>query len=109
LKEKIIWREPESGTREILEQALDDANILKAIPAPLELGSIESIKSAVESNLGVSILPQLTIKKELENNVLHTVAVSDINFTRKLMMVRKSRRFHKQITKKFVKFILEKW
>src|SRR5699024_7551963 len=43
--EKMIWREPESGTRIILENALKETGVLEKIQSSLELGSIQSIKS----------------------------------------------------------------
>lgn len=104
-EEKMIWRERESGTRVILEHALKEAGVLEAIRSFMELGSIQSIKSAVEAGLGISILPRLTVEKELTYGMLKTVNVHGLNFTRNLLMVRESRRFKKQVVHDFLAFL----
>ncbi|MEN1970381.1 LysR family transcriptional regulator [Lentibacillus sp. N15] len=104
-EEKMIWRESESGTRVILENALQKAGVLKQIQSSLELGSVQSIKSAVEAGLGVSILPKLTVEKELAFGVLKMVPVNDLQLTRDLLMVRELQRFRKQVMHDFVAFV----
>jgi len=42
----------------------------------LELGSIETIKRSVASNIGVAALPRFTVKDELENGTLNTIEIS---------------------------------
>ena len=39
----------------------------------LELGSIETIKRSVASNVGIAILPRFTVERELENNELNVI------------------------------------
>src|SRR5690625_3676100 len=63
IEEKMIWREKDSGMRLMIEQAFEEHNILEHIKNTMELGSLQSIKSAVEANLGVSLLPRITVEK----------------------------------------------
>lgn len=107
-EETMIWRERQSGTRVILEHALQEAGVLDFIPSSLELGSIQSIKSAVEAGLGISILPMLTVKQELANGALKKVPVSGLRFTRDLLMVREPKRFRKQVVQDFVAFVRDR-
>jgi LysR family transcriptional regulator, transcriptional activator of the cysJI operon len=104
-EEKMIWREPDSGTRFIVENALRAHHILDRIKSALELGSYQSIKSAVEAELGVSILPKLTAKKELQLGTLHGLEIEGLEISRDLHMVQKSQRFKKQGVVDFVGFI----
>lgn len=104
-EEKMIWREADSGTRQIVENALHVYEILDKIKSAMELGSYQSIKSAVEADLGVSILPKLTVAKELKYGTLHELKVSDFNISRDLWMVQKKHRFAKTGLKYFVDFI----
>src|SRR5699024_10193881 len=56
--EKMIWREENSGDRKIIENTLSEYNKLDKIKSRMELGSTQAIKSAVEANLGIAILPK---------------------------------------------------
>jgi len=67
----FIAREEGSGTREVIEEYLADAG-LKAtdLNIAMELGSPEAIKGAVEAGMGVSIVSEVTIHKELQLGTL---------------------------------------
>jgi len=71
----------------------------------MELGSIQSIKSAVEGDLGVSILPKLTVTKELRNKDLREVSIKGFSLVRDLWTVQKSRRFKKSAQISFEAFL----
>ncbi|MFS0779777.1 LysR family transcriptional regulator [Neobacillus sp. 3P2-tot-E-2] len=104
-EEKMIWRESDSGTRQIVENSLQEYGVLEKINSAMELGSYQSIKSAVEADLGVSILPKLTVAKELKYGILHELKVQNFNISRDLWMVQKSNRFKKTGLKDFINFI----
>ncbi|QTN00759.1 LysR family transcriptional regulator [Sediminibacillus dalangtanensis] len=106
VEEKMIWREKDSGTRLIVENALDDRGVLEGIQHAMELGSMQSIKSAVEADLGVSILPRLTVTKELKYKALREVTVKDFSIMRDLWIVQKQRRFKKSAETDFEEFLL---
>ncbi|WP_428911856.1 LysR family transcriptional regulator [Niallia sp. Krafla_26] len=95
VNERMIWREPTSGTRMIVENMLKEHKVLEKIDSYMEIGSTQAIKSAVEAGLGVSILPKLTVSRELEQGTLRKVSMNGINLTRNLWMVRKPQRFSK--------------
>ncbi len=70
----FICREEGSGTRDVIldymgKQGLDKNNL----NISLELGSPESIKGAVEAGMGVSIVSNVTIEKELQLSSLRKV------------------------------------
>lgn len=104
-EEKMIWREAGSGTRQIVENALQAYGVLDKIKSVMELGSYQSIKSAVEADLGVSILPKLTVAREIKYGTLHELKVSDFNISRDLWMVQKTHRFKKTGLRYFIDFI----
>ena len=101
----MIWREPESGSRLIVKNYLREHGILDDIESEMELGSIQSIKSAVEAGLGISILPRITVLKELELGTLCQINVTNFSLTRTLWMVQKPHRFPKIGLQHFVDFI----
>lgn len=103
--ERMIWREAISGTRLIVENTLREYGILEKIESYMEIGSTQAIKSAVEAGLGISILPKLTVARELEQGFLHQVEVHGIKMTRNLWLVQKNKRFSKAGISDFVEFI----
>ncbi|MBO0959851.1 LysR family transcriptional regulator [Neobacillus sp. MM2021_6] len=104
-EEKMIWRESNSGTRLIVEEAFKEKGILDQIESAMELGSMQSIKSAVEADLGVSLLPKLTVVKELTYGTLCEIKIADFHLTRDLWMVQKVHRFQKTGLRHFIDFI----
>lgn len=103
--ERMIWRESISGTRLIVENMLREHGILEKIESYMEIGSTQAIKSAVEAGLGISILPRLTVARELEQGFLREVDIYRINMARNLWLVTKNKRFNKIGVSKFVDFL----
>jgi DNA-binding transcriptional LysR family regulator len=80
-----ILREKGSGTREVTEKALEDLNIIPA--HVLEMGSIQIIKGAVEAGLGISVLSNWTVRKELSLNTLKVINPESLSLTRSFSYV----------------------
>ncbi len=67
LSHAFIAREEGSGTREVIEEYLTGAGIKPSeLTVAMELGSPEAVKGAVEAGMGVSIVSEVTINKELK-------------------------------------------
>ena len=91
--ERLIVREPGSGSRCALEQGLARAGTsLAALNVTLELGSNAAIKDAVRRGLGVAFLSQLAVRKELGSKELQTVAVKGLDLERDFYVVFHRRR-----------------
>jgi len=70
----FICREEGSGTREVMIESMHDAGVSPTdLNIAMELGSLEAIKGAVEAGMGVSILSNATIQKELKLGTLVAV------------------------------------
>ncbi|MCQ6275401.1 LysR family transcriptional regulator [Bacillus sp. V3B] len=108
VNERMIWRESISGTRLIVENMLKEYGVLEKIDSYMEIGSTQAIKSAVEAGLGVSILPRLTVSRELEQGTLREVSIDGVNLTRNLWMVRKPQRFSKAWISDLLELIMSK-
>jgi DNA-binding transcriptional LysR family regulator len=79
----LIWREPGSGTRAVLERALKKAGVRRGLQAgDLQLGSTEAIKGAVALGLGVGFLSHWSIQEELASGRFQRLAVPGLNVAR---------------------------
>ncbi|MRG85003.1 selenium metabolism-associated LysR family transcriptional regulator [Salinibacillus xinjiangensis] len=79
----IIMREQGSGTRQVVEENLrrNDLNPSK-LNIILELESTESIKSAVESGMGISIISKSAVQKEMKLGILKALRIKGIRLKR---------------------------
>ena len=78
--EKFIAFEKEVPTRIWIDNILERYNI--SVSPVMEFDNIETIKRAVEINLGVSILPQTAILQELGSGTIKAVNFSNERFIR---------------------------
>jgi DNA-binding transcriptional LysR family regulator len=78
----LIIREKGSGIRSTVETALEEKGLtLKDLNIILELNTINSIKSAVAANKGVSLLPKMALRKELNYKTVKALPVDGISFS----------------------------
>lgn len=104
IKEPLILLEEGSGlhsdfTKYLQNQGMnyDQLNIL------MELGSIEAIKNAVDSGLGLTILPKSTMLKEIEANRMAAISLTPA-FTNVLSFVFKKQKFQVLNVQELVEF-----
>ena len=78
LEERLLVREPGSGTRSILERVLEANNLsVESFRRWTELGSLNLIKSLVEAGAGVSFFYQPVVQRELESGLLQEIPLED--------------------------------
>jgi len=78
-----VLREPGSGTREVVEQALRRAGIdPRKLTVVLESDSSETIKGLVETGVGVGFLSRLALRHELARGCLAALSVPGLRLTR---------------------------
>ncbi|MGM7634915.1 LysR family transcriptional regulator [Bacillus sp. Hm123] len=80
-----ILRESGSGTREAAEHAFQRLHISPA--HIVNFGSTQAIKEAVEAGLGISLLSQLAIQKELRYGHLQIINIDKLPFTRQFSII----------------------
>jgi DNA-binding transcriptional LysR family regulator len=79
----LIWREPGSGTRAVVERALKQAGARRGSRAgDLQLGGTEAIKAAVALGLGVGILSRWSIQSELALGRLRVLPIRGLTIER---------------------------
>lgn len=101
----IIYRESGSGTRFKMERFFEN-NQLK-IKNKLELTSNEAVKQAVIAGLGLSIMPLIGIKNELQKGDLKIIPVKGLPTKTEWNLIWQSQKSLSPIAKEFLKFIKE--
>ncbi len=99
----LIFREPGSGTRHIMEKYIKDNNF--KVIKKMELTSNEAVKQALLADLGYSIMPLIGIGNELEKGDLRIVPVKGfpIRSTWKLIWLKNKKL--SPVASAYIKFI----
>jgi len=78
---KFLTREPGSGTRVIFENAMLEAGIaLKTVGI---YNNTESIKHAVQADLGLAVVSQISIEEEVRSGLIVPLEIPDLKLARK--------------------------
>jgi DNA-binding transcriptional LysR family regulator len=79
----IVWREPGSGTRAVVERALRKAGSPRRWRrGDLQFASTEAIKTAVALGAGLSFLSRVSMRRELLSGALRTVSLPGLRMPR---------------------------
>lgn len=82
LAERLIVREPGSGTREILERILGEKNLsIQDFKNLVEISNMNAIKSLVRENCGITFLYEAAARKEMNDGTLREISLRDYNVT----------------------------
>ena len=104
LEHDYIAREEGSGTREVIHDHLTDAGMKSAdLHVAMELGSPEAIKGAVEAGMGVSIVSEVTIHKELQIGTLVALELSPL-LERPFSFVHQKQKFRQRAMNELLEF-----
>ena len=105
-KEPFIFREEGSGTRQMIEKYLIKHGISpQSIKIVFIMGSTESIKSAVEEGLGVSIVSKWAAKKEIRYGTLKTASLKEDRFMRDFSLLYRKAKDTSFTLDKFLTFL----
>ena len=73
-----ILREEGSGTREVIQDYFIQEGVdISQLQVVMELGSLEAIKGAVESDIGITIISRSSIQKELQLGTLQAIQLKN--------------------------------
>jgi DNA-binding transcriptional LysR family regulator len=88
LQHALIFREPGSGSRRCVENALSTAGLpTSELIIPIEVNSNDAIRAAVERGVGISFLSQRAIQREIDDRRLVRVIIDGIKIIRSLYLV----------------------
>ncbi len=92
LKYPFVNREETSGTRKEIERILEKAGVPPSkLKTTLELGSTESVITAISEGRGVSITSSIASKKAQAAGLVKALHIQGVNSTRKLYIARSKR------------------
>jgi len=104
--EPFILHKVGTTTRERLIKHFGEDGVKMKVT--MELASIETIKRFVSIGLGISIVPRLCIRKEIEEGALRSLVIRDARFQRKLGLIYHRERHLSQAARAFLAVIAEK-
>ncbi len=82
LEQNLILREPGSGTRDILEQALYNQNLsIKDFRRKIEISNMNVIKELCHQNIGITFMYREAIKKEISQGYLKEIPIRNFNIS----------------------------
>ncbi len=99
----LIFREDGSATRTIMENFLKTIGVEPNLK--LQLTSNEAVKQAVIAGLGISIMPLIGLKNELENGTLHIIPIDGLPITTDWTLVWMKGKVLTPISKAYLEFI----
>ncbi|EOC99857.1 LysR family transcriptional regulator [Caldisalinibacter kiritimatiensis] len=108
LNQKIILREKGSGTRHLIEKVLHENNLaLNSLNIVAYVEDTETIKRFVEKGIGISIVSERAVKKEIEEGTIRPYHIRGFIFTRNFYFVFHNNRHLSPLTKAFKEFMIE--
>ncbi|MDI5892625.1 LysR family transcriptional regulator [Halomonas rhizosphaerae] len=101
----VLMREPGSGVRSAFEELAADQDV--RLQHAIELGTNEAVKQGVMAQLGVSVLPRLAVRLEVEAGLLAPLALPGFPLRHSWCTVHPRERFPTPVTELFLRFVRE--
>ena len=106
-KLNFVTLDSQSTTRKVVDKLLQDSGLdIQRLKIEMELNSLEAIKNAVQSGLGVSFLPVVSIERELAAGTIHKAFIADLEVKRELKLISNPSRYTSRASEVFKKNIL---
>lgn len=106
LAEKLILREADSGTRQLVDSAFQEAGL--NIENFMELGDNEAIKKAVEVGLGVACISLKCVEDEVRKGSLIMTRIEEIDLKRRITFIVHKDKYLNATMNEFIKIAKEK-
>lgn len=82
LTQNLILREPGSGTRDIIEQALYNQNLsIMSFKRRIEIGNMNAIKELCHHNIGITFMYREAAKKEISQGYLKEIPLRNFDIS----------------------------
>ncbi len=104
-REHFLLREPGSGTRSALENALQEAGV--PLQVSMQVGNNSAIKQGVAAGLGIALISRVAIDMELETSRLVILDVEGFPIVRQWRIVHIKGKYLSATAKAFKSFLLQ--
>ncbi|PWJ95524.1 DNA-binding transcriptional LysR family regulator [Oceanotoga teriensis] len=104
-KQPLILREVGSGTRELFEIKMKEKNL--PLNIVWECNNSEAIKNAVISDIGISVISEKAVMKELSEKSLFKINIKNINLNRKFNIIYHKNKYISENIQEFWNFCLK--
>ena len=101
--ERFISFEPDIPTRRAIDKALRAEGV--EVQHVMEVDNIETVKRAVEIELGISVIPQSTVATEVRNGTLSQVEIAGADFARPVSAILKKSKVLSPAMKQFISIL----
>jgi len=106
LTERMITREVGSGTRKVMEIALEERGLDSSqLNITMELGSTQAVKQVVAAGLGITIVSALTVSHECSEHILKSLKIQDCPVCRPLNILMHAQTFQTKDEHYFINFL----
>ena len=107
-KLNFVTLDSQSTTRKVVDKLLKDSGLdIQRLKIEMELNSLEAIKNAVQSGLGVSFLPVVSIERELAGGSIYKPYLADLEVKRELKLITNPSRYTSRASEVFKKYIFQ--
>jgi DNA-binding transcriptional LysR family regulator len=104
--EPLIVREPGSGSRQTLEEALEAAGrSLLDMRVVAEMGSTSAIKQAIKAGIGVSVMSSRAVEDECRLGLLDCIKFQDLPVKRQFYVITHASRSRSPLCRAFLDFL----
>ncbi|MEX2536326.1 MAG: LysR substrate-binding domain-containing protein [Trueperaceae bacterium] len=102
----IVQREAGSGTREVVEQAIEGMHLaVPGVKVALEATGIDAVKEAVLQGFGAGFISRLAVQREVAAGELRALSVSAPGFTRSMTLLHPNWELCSQATRRLLDFL----
>jgi DNA-binding transcriptional LysR family regulator len=102
--QRFIAFERDIPTRKAVDKILRDHDV--SVQYVMELDNIETIKSSVEADLGITIVPRATVENEVRGGTLRAVNFTE-NYTRPICIIHRKGKIFSAAARKFIEMLKE--
>jgi len=103
---KLVGFDADIPTRKAIDKFFEDASLPNVTPV-MEFDNVETVKRAVEIDVGVSIVPHATVEQEVRNGSLRAIELTGGDFSRPLGILYRSGRIFSPAIKRFLEMLRE--
>lgn len=88
LSQRLILREPGSGTRNVLERILQENNLsIESFSHRVEISNLPAVKALVKENLGITFLYEAAARQELAEGSFFPIQIENFHWMREFNFI----------------------